>query len=333
MQKVSGYTSDPSGNAGRSKPLDPESAGLVMPMAAIALASFTGYQMANTQSDEEAAKERKDRIRKNMNRLGKANLELLRAVRKEALSPVVGTFVNPFQGIGSDRYVPSWFTPSQASEPTRADSMVFHALALAATYGLGTAGVKYLLNRVEREKERTQGNTNIEEAVKASMPIISPDPSLKDTAKEEKESMRGLKRNVILKESAYRSKVPKFVQNAVLGIKDPRINTLSGTLKAAVILAAVGAFGTGAVLTKQWADDRDPNRERLKAAEKAARLRALQTRPPAIVGAIDPKIKAQLDEHITSGRLRVTKKPQIDGGMATQEMDPTDTLSRNIAVV
>lgn len=339
MHKISsGYSNKlSSGDPGATKPLDPDSMGLVLPVAAMALASYAGYGLANKKSDEEAAKERKARIRKNMNKLSKANLEILRAVRKEAMDNVLGTFINPFQGqVGmGTRYVPPWFRPSGASETTKADSMIFHALALAATYGLGTAGLKYILNKVEREKERQEGNTEIEEAVKASMPIISPDPSLGDLSKEVKESRSGLDKNVLLKESAkqpYKSVVPDFLQNLISGRNDPHKQSLSDSVMAAIMLAATGAFAAGAVLTKDWADDRDPNRQRLKAAEQAAKRRALQERPPAIIGAIDPKIKQQLDRHITEGRLRI--RPQLtEGSVADQEVDPTDTLTRNISAV
>ncbi len=82
----------------------------------------------------------------------------------------------------------------------------------------------------------------------------------------------------------------------------------------------------------------------MKAAEKAARLRALQEKPPALISDIDPEIKAQLDAHISGGNLRVKPRSAelVDSGpqeqlpsgtLEEQEIDPTDTLAQNIAVV
>jgi hypothetical protein len=188
------------------------------------------------------------------------------------------------------------------------------------------------MSAMERETERREGNRKITEAVKASMPIISPDPSLKDLEEEEKEQMAGLTKNVLLKKAEEpKGIIDSILDYQALGYEDERTATLSGTAKAAIALLALGAFGTGAVLTKQWADERDPNRQRIQAAEKAAKRYALQKRPPAIIGAIDPKIKKQLDKHISEGRLRI--RPEIEEAKERPEVDPTDSLARNVAVV
>jgi len=335
LQKFSdlsgGYNNQMFGSGGGSTPMDPETLGLSIPLAAIALASFGGYKLANRMSDDKAAAERRQRIKDNLNRLGKLNLNMMQTVRKEA--GLAGTMLNPFQGVrglGGKVSVPDWFRPSGSPTTTKADALAFKTLALATTYGTLGFGIKYLMNSMEREKERKQGNKKIQEAVKASMPIVSPDPSLMDTAAEE---------NVLMKQSedkGFFGSMKDTVLDTVAGIP-PTEQSASGfgSIKAAALLLGIGAFGAGAVLTKEWADDRDPNRQRIKAAEAAAQRYAMNRRPPAIVGAIDPKIKEQLNQHITSGRLRLTRKEpaQLDGGMATQEVDPTDSLSRNIAVV
>jgi len=326
-------------SSGGSTPMDPETFGLSIPLAAIALASLGGYKLANKMSDDKAVAERRKRIKDNLNLLGKLNLDMMQTVRKEA--GIFGTMFNPLQGVrglGGKVAVPDWFRPSGSPKTTKADALAFKTLALATTYGTLGFGIKYLLNAMEREKERKQGNTKIQESVKASMPVISPDPSLKDTEQEEKEGMMGLKQNVLLKQAEkgfWRDTYDQTVRYMAGIPADERDASITGSVKAAALLLALGAFGTGAILTKEWADERDPNRQRIKAAEKAAQRYALQKRPPAIIGAIDPKIKEQLNQHITSGRLRLNRKEpaQIEGGMATQEFDPTDSLSRNIAVV
>jgi hypothetical protein len=343
LQKASfnlrgGVSNVPFGDGGGGTPLDPETMGLALPVAAIALASLSGYKLANRMTDEKAAQERRERIKQNLNRLGKLNLSMMKEVRKEA--GLVGTMVNPFQGVaglGGQLYLPDWFrlidSPYGQKGINKADALAFKTLALASTYGAGAFGIKYLLGAMDREKEQREGNKRITEAVKASMPILSPDPSLKDLAKEEKEQMSGLQKNVLLKD-AEESKTPwdNWLTSKAVGVEDESQSTLSGTAKAVLALLALGSFGAGAVLTKQWADERDPNRQRVKAAEKAAQRYALQQRPPAIIGAIDPKIKKQLDKHISEGRLRIRPKKEEEE-QERPEVDPTDSLARNVAVV
>lgn len=326
-----GQTNRPFGGGGTTGvPIAPDTLNMALPVAAIALASLTGYKLANKVTDEKATEERRERIKNNLNRLGKLNLSMMKEVRKEA--GLAGTMLNPFQGVkglGGPVYVPDWFRPSGHASTTTADKLAFKTLALASTYGLGAFGLKYLMGAMERETERKEGNKKITEAVKASMPIISPDPSLKDIAKEEKEQMKGLKSNVLLKNAGT---VDDILDEAATGIKDERKSSFLSTGKAAAALLALGAFGTGAILTKGWADDRDPNRQRIKQAEKAAKRYALQQRPPAIIGAIDPKIKRQLDKHISEGRLHIRPRKEEEE-QESPEVDPTDSLSRNIAAV
>jgi len=313
--------------------LDAASFGMALPVAAIMLASYGGYTLANKSSDQTAADQRRKRIKDNLNRLSKANLDVLRSVRKEA--GLGGTMFNPFQGVkglGGQVYVPEWFRPSGSNRTTPADALAFKTLALTATYGLGAAGLKYLLGSMERKKELQSGNAKITEAVKATMPIISPDANLRDLGKEEREDARGLEGNVLLKESEEKGWFDSKMDEYATGHTDQTKGSLWTSTAAAVLLLGLGAFGAGAVLTKNWADDRDPNRERIKQAEKAARRMALQERPPAIVGNIDPKIKQQLDAHIGSGRLNI--RPALAAGsLEDQEIDPTDSLSKNIATV
>jgi hypothetical protein len=330
-----GHTNVPIGDGGSSGvAIEPDTLNMALPVAAIALASLTGFKLANRMTDDKAAEERRERIKNNLNRLGKLNLNMMKEVRKEAEAPLIGTMLNPFQGVaglGGKVYVPDWFRPSGQPTTTKADKLAFKTLALASTYGTAAFGLKYLLGAMEREQERKEGNRKITGAVKASMPIISPDPSLKDLDKEEKEQMRGLQKNVLIKGAEEKGWLDKTLDTSAGLPKDERHSSLTGTAAAAAALLALGAFGTGAVLTKQWADERDPNRQRIKAAEKAAKRYALQQRPPAIIGAIDPKIKKQLDKHISEGRLRV--KPREEEEEERPEVDPTDSLARNVAVV
>jgi hypothetical protein len=188
---------------------------------------------------------------------------------------------------------------------------------------------------MERQREREAGNKKIEAAVKATMPVISPDPSLTDLAKEERQQRAGLKGSVLLKgaEEKRPGALKRWWTEAVTGHKDPQDATVWGTTKAAILLIALGAFGTGAVLSKRYFDERDENRNRIKAAEKAARRMALADRPPAIVGQIDPKVKKRLDAHITKGRLKIVPKQPEAGALEEQIVDPTDSLSRNISAV
>ncbi len=326
-----GYSNEAFGDSrGGGVAIEPETISMALPVAAIALASLTGYKLANRVTDEKATEERRARIKSNLNRLGKLNLSMMKEVRKEA--GIIGTAVNPFQGVkglGGEIYVPDWFRPTGHESTTKADALAFKTLALVSTYGAGAFGLKYLMGSMEREKERTTGNRKITEAVKASMPIISPDPSLKDLDKEDKEQMKGLKSNVLLKDAGD---VRDWFMEKSTGIKDQRKSSVVDTAVAAAALLALGAAGTGAILTKRWADERDPNRQRIKAAEKAAQRYALQQRPPAIIGAIDPKIKRQLDKHISQGRLHIRPKKEEEE-QDSPEVDPTDSLSRNISAV
>ena len=319
-------------------PNDPEAFGLALPIAAIMLASYGGYSLANKAADKKAKEERQKRIRENLNRLSKANLNILESVRKEA--GIIGTMFNPLQGVrglGGELYVPKWFTPTTSDEPTKTDALIFKTLALAGTYGTMAAGVKYLMSAMERQKELREGNKEIEAAVKATMPIVSPDPSLSDLAKEEREAKRGIKGPVIVKQSEEKPGIiNRFLTEQATGVEDPKHGSAWGSIKAALLLLGVGAFGAGAMLSKRYFDDRDENRQRIKAAEKAAKRMALVERPPAIIGNIDPKIKKRLDKHIEEGRLKVTPKqvPLLEAGtIASQPVDPTDSLSRNIAAV
>ena len=87
---------------------------------------------------------------------------------------------------------------------------------------------------------------------------------------EEREGMLGIKENVLLKESGEKEGWAKnWWREASTGIKDPRQASFWGTAQAAAMLLALGSFGAGAIATKNWADDRDENRQRVKAAEKA----------------------------------------------------------------
>ena len=321
--------------------LDSKSLGMAIPAAAVLLASLAGYKSANTMTDAEAEKDRQERIRQNLNRLGKTNLEILKAVRKEAAVNIppgmIGTMFNPFQGVkgfGGQVVVPKWFKPSMQSKHTDTDMLLFKTLALASTYGTLSFGLKYLLNAMERKKEEQQGRKKIETNVRAAMPILSPDPSLTDVERERSEEMRGLDENVLNKNAGSILQDWKDKLLAGMPAKDKsREGSWLDTLPAAAVLAALTAFTGGAYFGKQWADDRDENRQRLKAAEKAAKRMALQSRPPAIIGSIDPRIKKSLDKHITGSGPRVDPDKLKAAALEDQEIDPTDTLSRNIATV
>lgn len=306
---------------------DPLTLQYVLPIAAMALGSYGGFALANKLSDKRRARERKQRIKDNMNKLGKTNLELMQTVRKTAaqdisLGDVIGTSVNPFHSL--DR-TPAFNISGDA--PGRGEKVMTKALMLGGTYGAAAFGLKYLLSAMERKREQQEGNKQIDTAVKAGMPIVSPDPSLRDAAQEEKQQSAGITSDLLEKEANERP----GVLTRMFGEADPTKGTMSGSVKAALALIAVGSFGAGAVLTKDWADERDPNRARMKAAEKEAERMALQEKPPAIIGAIDPKIKAQLDAHIGS---RAKPRAALEsGGMGDQVIDPTDSLSKNVAVV
>lgn len=134
------------------------------------------------------------------------------------------------------------------------------------------------------------------------------------------------------------------VGDRIYGYQDPEKASISGTAKAMLAMLAAASFATGAVLTKKWEDDQDENRARLKAAEKEAERLALQTRPPTLIGEIDPEIQRQLDAHINAGSLRPRTRArslelagpqtvQPSGLLEEQVMDPTDPLAKNIAVV
>lgn len=355
MQKIANIVSE--SGAPSAPGIAPETLELVAPLAAMALMGYGGYALANKLSDKRAERERRQRVEENLNRLDKYNLERLalsRGLGKTAASELLGTMFNPFQGmagIGGNVYVPKWFNVSGTGQPGQLEKLIAKTVLLGGTYGTMGFGLKYLMNALERKKEAQEGTKGIQSAVKAAMPMVNPDPYLSDLADEDKREAMGLEEEEAyddLIEKTAKDEGPGRVQRAVgelrFGASDPQKTGLTDTARAMLLLAAVTTFGAGAVLTKKWADENDENRKRLKAAEKAARLRALQERPPTLVGDIDPDIKAQLDAHITGGNLRMrprsvqladTRRPELpaSGTLEQQEMDPTDTLAQNIAVV
>jgi hypothetical protein len=283
----------------------------------------------------------------------------MKLVRKSASEEqsmdLVGTMINPFQGMrgfGGKVYVPDWFRLSGNKEPGQLEKVMAKTLLLGGTYGAGAFGLKYLLNSLERKKEAQTSSERVQSAVKAAMPVISPDADLRDQEEEEKlqsigleeeqEALRELEKNA--EENDKPGVIKQQIAATLHGVQPPGKATLTGSMKALLAVAALGSFGAGAVLTKQWADDRDENRQRLKEAEKAAKLRALQERPPTVVGEFDPEVKAALDAHIKGGRLKVRPRSadiadtprsnQLPSGtLEEQEIDPTDSLAQNIAVV
>lgn len=341
----------------------PETLDLVAPLAAMALMGYGGYALANKLSDKRAEREREERLKGNLNKLQRTNLERLALSRgmtpmmpKEAAedSSLFGTMFNPFQGMagmpGGQVYVPKWFNVSGTDKPGQLEKVLAKTMMLGGTYGTLGFSMKYLMNALERKKEAQQGTSGIQSAVKAAMPVVSPDPYLSDLDDEAKKEAMGLE-----EEESYGDLIDKTAENgepsmvaeamAKLRYKqsNPRAGSLSGTAKALLTVAALGSMGAGAVLTKRWADDRDENRQRIKAAEKAARLRALQEKPPTLINDIDPDIEEQLDAHIKGGRLKI-KPRSLDlgegaasqlpvGTLEEQEIDPTDSLAQNIAVV
>lgn len=318
------------------KQADLESMQFVLPIAAMALGSYGGFTLANKLADLRAKRERQKRIEENMNKLGKVNLELMNTVRKTAgIGDYVKAAALPF-GV-EDTPVPG-FMRAAGKEATFDQKLLTKAMLMAGLYGGSAFGIKYLLSALERKQEAQKGNRRLEASVQAGMPVISPDPSLRDYGKERAEQAAGITRDLIEKEAEERQR-PTFTQRLILGIKDPGQSSTMGSLQAALALLGVTAFGAGAVLTKQWADERDPNRQRIKAAEKAAERMALQERPPVLIGAIDPRIKAKLDAHINKKKkVRPRSVNLIDqgasaGSLEDQIIDPTDTLARNVAVV
>jgi hypothetical protein len=350
-------TSTPGGIAAPG--VDPQTLDLLAPLAAMALMSYGGYTLANKLADKRAMREREERIRENMNKLSAQNLEQLALVRKEAAGTddsggaLIGTMLNPFQGMtpgGGPVYVPSWFNVSGDEQPGQLEKIISKSVLLGGTYGSLAFGMKYLMNALERKKEEEKGTTGIQSAVKAAMPVISPDPYLNDLEEEERKQALGLEA-----EDAYEAELEKTAGDEgpswlerkaaeiLYGARHPQRTSLTGAAKAVLALAAASTFGAGAILTKQWQDARDENRHRMKAAEEAAKQRALQERPPTLIGDIDPDVKAALDAHITGGRLKVRPRSiellegagaaPPKGTIEAQEMDPTDTLAENIALV
>lgn len=365
MQKIADnkkqIVSDPGGVYVPDIPgVSPEALDLVAPLAAMALMGYGGYALANKLSDKRAERERQERLKANLNKLEKLNLERLAVSRgmvpkvaADGDASLVGTMFNPFQGMpgmpGGAVYVPKWLNISGTEEPGQLEKVLAKTILLGGTYGTMAFGMKYLMNALERKREAQEGTKGIQSAVKAAMPIVSPDPFLADLTEEEKREAMGLE-----EEQAYDELIEKSAEErgmlsslmAKLRYKqgDPREGSLTNTAKALLMLAAVTSFGAGAVLTKRWADDRDENRQRMKAAEKAAKLRALQEKPPALISDIDPEIEAQLDAHIKGGTLRIRPRSvelpgaptpgQLPSGtLEEQEIDPTDSLAQNIAVV
>ena len=113
---------------------------------------------------------------------------------KPTTGAVLSTMFNPFAGrMGTSRYVPKWFTPSGKDKPTDVDSMLFSALALAATYGSLTAVTRLLASRVQEKELEEKFKKQIRAYVGAQQPIVSPDPSLRDVRREQKLDFTGLK--------------------------------------------------------------------------------------------------------------------------------------------
>ncbi len=348
-------------SVGPSVPLDgiaPETLDLVAPLAAMALMGYGGYALANKLSDKRAERERQERLEQNLNKLEKYNLERLALSRgmmpKEAEEgSILGTMFNPFQGMagmpGGAVYVPKWFNVSGTDKPGQLEKVLAKTLLLGGTYGTAAFGMKYLMNALERKKEAQEGTTGVQSAVRAAMPVVSPDPYLADLEEEQKREAMGLEEEEAHEELLDKTAKDKSILTDIMAKMrykqgDPREGSLTNSAKALLALAALTSFTGGAMLTKRWADDRDENRKRMKAAEKAARLRALQEKPPALISDIDPEIKAQLDAHISGGNLRVKPRSAelVDSGpqeqlpsgtLEEQEIDPTDTLAQNIAVV
>ena len=89
---------------------------------------------------------------------------------------IINTLVNP---ITLDTYTPSWFTPL-GRQNHGANSALFHAAALLATYGTAGYGTRFVQEAFKSKDADKQIEKAIKSSVEANTALMNPDPNISD---------------------------------------------------------------------------------------------------------------------------------------------------------